>query len=140
MLHHHSANSFARANRPTSALPRRDHAVTPRALGGIKRLVGGLEHFFRGALLRLTLGDTDTHGHRDARNTAASPALTTLLVVLGAIVLVAQLDMVVGDHFANDLQVRHAFLQALAGEHHRELFTAIAIGTTAAADLRQLAR
>src|SRR5450830_871971 len=125
MLHHHSANSFARANRATPALPRRDHTVTSRALGGIERLVGGLEHLFRGALLRLTLGDPDTHGHRDAGGPAAGPALTTLLVVLGAVVLVAQLDMVVGDHFANDLQVRHALFQSLASKHHRELFTAI---------------
>ncbi|MNM98292.1 hypothetical protein D3C81_1108180 [compost metagenome] len=60
-----------------------------------------------------------------------------MLVVLWPVVLIAQLDVVVGDHFAYRLQVWHAFLDALAGKHEGKLLTTVTIGPTATGDLGQ---
>jgi hypothetical protein len=48
---------------------------------------------------------------------AARAALAPGRIVLRAVVLIAQLHVVVGDHLAHRFQVRHALLGCLAREH-----------------------
>jgi hypothetical protein len=117
--------SGVHAHRATTSLTECHDTVTPGALGAVQRLVGGFEHFFgvrcsmRSATPMLTVTETLEALEPDgAGDLAGRPADG---------VLVAQLNVIGGDGLADDLQVRHALLEGLAGEHQGELLTAIAI-------------
>src|SRR5689334_21980834 len=130
--------SGVHAHGTTAVLPVCHHTVAPGALGAIKRLVSGLEHLFGGALID-PFGNADTDRHRYTRRTGTGTPLAPLIVVLRAVFLITQLNVVSGDGLADDFQVRHALFEGLACKHQGKLLTAIAIRLTATADFRQFA-
>ena len=94
MRHHHSTRSCIHAHRTAAVLPECNDTVTPRPLGAVERLVCSLEHFLRSPVLCQPLGDADTDGHRDTGRGSDTATLATLLVVLRAVVLITQLNVV----------------------------------------------
>src|SRR5689334_4329298 len=100
MRHHHSTRSGVHAHCATAVLTEGHHTVSPRPLGAVERLVGGFEHFFGGALFQ-AFGDADADGDRNTRGARTRATLASLLVILGTAVLIAQLDVVSGDGFAD---------------------------------------
>src|SRR3990167_9568684 len=130
MRHHHSTRSGVHAHRATASLTECHHAISRGALGAVERFVRGLEYFFGGALL-LSFGHADADSDRHTGSARTCTFLATLLVVLRTAVLIAQLNVVGGDGFADDFQVRHALFEGLAREHQGKFLTAVAICPTA---------
>ena len=138
MRHHHSIHSLGAAHRATAVLTEGHDTISPRALGTVERLVGAFQHLVRRALLE-AFGHANADRHRDHRGAGTGAPLATLLIVLGATVLIAQVHLVAGNRLTDFLQVRQAFFERTRREHQSKLFPAITIGTAAATNFRQLA-